>query len=436
MTFLRGSTSVLALCAGLIVTGGYANAADLPNTKEVAPAPPPTWWSTFTVNGLVEAGITGNPDSPPSGLNWGQLFTDKANEPLFNQGLLTVQRPIDNTKPVYDVGVFIQIQYGSDSRFTHYLGEGEYWIDSLYQLDVAAAYVQAHTPWITSGGIDFKAGQWPTLEGAETIEPDTNLFYSHSYIFNYPEPFKDTGLLAITHVNPTVDIYTAVTTGQQTSFGPYIGDNNDAPAFEGGVGLNKLGPGGAVTVLATTHIGPENPFLVPGGGTNPAANSALNYENDIVVTWTATDKITITGEGNYTRNDLTNSETYGGVGYISYQTPIDWLKINGRAEVFRDNGPSTYVSEYPGYFDFVNTEHGYLSGAIFGPPTTYLELTAGLNITPTIPASIPYLKSVIFRPEVRYDSSLNGTTPFDLQTNGFGSKSSQVTIAGDVILKF
>jgi hypothetical protein len=434
MTFLRGSTSVLALCAGLIMTSGYANAADLPTTKG-PPPPPPSWWSTITVNGLVEAGITGNPDNPSSGLNWGQLFTDKANEPLFNQGLLTVQRPIDSSKPVYDLGFVIQIQYGSDSRFTHYLGEGEYWINSLYQLDVAAAYAQAHTPWVTDGGIDFKVGQWPTLEGAETVEPDTNLFYSHSYIFNYPEPFKDTGLLAITHINPTVDIYTAITSGQQTSLGPYVGDNNDAPAFEGGVGLNKLGPGGAITVLATTHIGPENPYL-NFGSPNEAANTSLNYENDIVVTWTATDKITITGEGNYTRNDFTNSETYGGVGYISYQTPLDWLKINGRAEVFRDNGPSTYVSEYPGYFDFVNTEHGYLNNAIFGPPTTYLELTAGLNITPTIPASIPYLKGVIFRPEVRYDSSLNGTTPFDLQNNGQGIKSDQVTIAGDIILKF
>jgi hypothetical protein len=438
MTFLRGSFTALALCAG-IATGGYASAADLPTTKG-PPAPPPSWWSSITINGLVDAGITGNPDSPPSGLNWGRLFDDKSNAPLFNQGLLTVQRPIDSSKPAYDVGFFFQFMYGSDSRFTHYLGECDFCINSLYQIDIPAAYIQAHTPWLFDGGIDWKVGQWPTLEGAETIEPDTNLFYSHSYIFNYPEPFKDTGVLAISHINPTVDIYTAVTSGANTSLDPYVGDNNDAPAFEGGIGLNKLGPGGVLTILATTHIGPENPYLQPVGPPNPAANSSLVYENDIVATWTVTDKLTIIGEGNYTRNDLTDSDTYGGVGYISYQTPVDWLKINGRAEVFRDDGPATYVSAYPGNFDFVDTEHGYPSGAIFGPPTTYLELTAGLNITPTIPASIPYLKSVIFRPEVRYDTSLNGTTPFDLVETGpgagFGTKSDQVTIGGDIILKF
>jgi hypothetical protein len=364
---------------------------------------------------------------------------------------LTVQRPIDSSKPVYDVGFAFQAMYGSDSRFVHYLGECEYCIDSLYQVSVVEAYAQAHTPWIFDGGIDFKVGQWPTLEGAEVIESDLNLFYSHSYIFNYAEPFQDTGVLAIAHVNPTVDLYGSIVSGENTSIGFPYGDNNASPAFEGGIGLNKLGPGGAITVLATTHIGPEDPYYFGGtepngAGQTPAVytcgtcgNSALRYANDIVITWTATDKLTLTLDGNYTRDDAIADETYGAAGYASYQTPIDWLKINGRAEVYRDD-TGAFVGAYPGNFAFVNSEHGYLPGAITQGATTYLELTGGLNITPTIPASIPYLKGVIFRPEVRYDTSLNGTTPFDLvQTGpgaGFGSKTDQVTVGGDIILKF
>jgi hypothetical protein len=55
------------------------------------------------------------------------------------------------------------------------------------------------------------------------------------------------------------------------------------------------------------------------------------------------------------------------------------------------------------------------------------------------------LKSITFRPEVRYDSSLNGTTPFDGERHlwrprhsgfGVGTKSSQVTFGGDVIATF
>ena len=36
--------------------------------EKAPPAPPPTWWSTITYAGEIDAGIMGNPDSPGSGL--------------------------------------------------------------------------------------------------------------------------------------------------------------------------------------------------------------------------------------------------------------------------------------------------------------------------------------------------------------------------------
>lgn len=444
MGLSRRSKFISSLFAGTILgmASGVAGAADLPTTK-APPAPPPSWWSTLTVSGEVDAGIMGNPDNPPDGNNFGRLFDNKANDPVLNASILTITRPTDPNATGYDVGFTLQGEFGTDARFTHFLGEGEYWINSPYQFSLLQANLLVHTPWLTPGGIDWKLGQWPTLEGAEVIDPAGNLFYSHSYIFNFPEPFEDFGVLAITHVNPTVDIYTAVVSGQQTTLVPYVGDNNTAPAFEGGIGLNKLF-GGSVTVLATTHIGPENGA---GGGPgtpsfNPAANTALVYENDLVVTWNATSKLTLIGEGNYTRNDLLNSQTYGGVGYASYQTAWDWLKINGRAEVFRDDGNpaggGTYVCAYPGNFDFVNAEHGFPNGSYCGLPATYFEVTAGLNITPTIPSSVPFVKSVIFRPEIRYDTTLDGEANFNTTTPGFGptAKTDMITFGGDVIVKF
>src|ERR1044072_7572 len=55
-----------------------------------AEAPPPGLW----VNGIhlsaqLEAGIIANPFRPATGLNWGQLFTDHANQVQLNQLLLT-----------------------------------------------------------------------------------------------------------------------------------------------------------------------------------------------------------------------------------------------------------------------------------------------------------------------------------------------------------
>ncbi len=79
MSFSRRSSLISALCAGTIlgVTSGVAAAADLP-TDKAPPAPPPTWWSTITYGGEIDAGIMGNPDSPGSGENWGRLFDQTA----------------------------------------------------------------------------------------------------------------------------------------------------------------------------------------------------------------------------------------------------------------------------------------------------------------------------------------------------------------------
>jgi hypothetical protein len=435
------SLLVPALCAStfLGLSGSLARAADAPVTP-----PPANWWDTLTVSGSVEAGITFNPDSPGDGLNFGHLFTDKANQPLLNQILLTVQRPLDPKATDYDFGFKIQAMYGTDARYTHYLGELDYIINDWSQITPVEAWGIVHLPWLFAGGIDVKAGQYVTLEGAETIDPTTNYLYSHSYIFNFGIPLVHTGVMTISHVDPMVDIYLGVDTGVNTTFGNRQGDNNGAAAFHGGIGLNLLD--GNLTILATTHIGAENPdtpAVALACGCNP--NNALRYLNDITVTWKATDYLTFITDGNFIRDDGFNATGYGVAQYGIFKAN-DWLSFVGRAEIWRDNN-NFFVAAFPGNFDFVNVEYGFPNTAVFAPaPTTYLELTAGLNITVPIPDGTPVLKGMVFRPEVRYDSSLNGTTPFGggggiigiPGTPGFGAgtKSSQVTFGGDVVVKF
>jgi hypothetical protein len=453
----RRSISRSTLAAGLLLSVSLqaAYAAD------VAPAkPPPSWWDTFTIYGVIEAGLVVNPADPANGLNFGSLYTDKANSLLLNQFQVTATRPIDSTSKDYDFGFKFQGIYGSDARYTHFLGELDYAIDSRYQLDIVEANVQAHLPWFAgylSGGIDVKVGQFISLQGEETIDPTTNFFYSHSYIYNFGIAAKLTGAAFVAHVIPELDIYAGVNTGNNTGFG-WPGDNNNAAGFEGGFGLNLLG--GNLTVLATTNIGPQNPATPLGDLTCLCYPSdTLRFYNDVVVTWKATDKLTFVGEGNYVHDDThqfaNGANGYGGAGYVSYAL-LDWLKINGRAEIWRDN-EGFYVSStgVDGNFNFVNAEHGYANyGATtnpayvgffggfpppgtFAPPTTYLELTAGLNITaPPIPDyfNLPkeaWIQSVVVRPEVRYDSSISSTSPFDV-----GTKSSQWTFGGDILVKF
>jgi len=434
MACLRRYHVLPTVCAGVLFlnAGQFTLAADVAATPPAAPA---AWIDTLTVSGAVEAGLTVNPAYPPNGLNFGFLFNDRSNIPLLNQTLLTVQRPIDPAATGYDFGFKIQLMYGSDARYTHFLGELDYAIDARNQFDVVEAYSISHLPWLFSGGIDIKIGQYVTLEGAEVIPAADNLFYSHSYIFNFGIPLKHTGVMTISHVFPWLDIYAGYDTGVNTTFGNHGGDNNAAGAFHGGVGLNLLD--GNFTLLATTHVGPENPDTLATALAclcNP--NRAIRALNDVTIVWKATDKLTFTTDLNYIYDDAFNASGYGVAQYVSYAVN-DWLKVGGRAEVWRDQN-NFFVGSFgaPGNFNFINVEHGFPSNGFpivgsFAPSaTTYFEATAGLTITPTLP-ELPVVKGLIVRPEVRYDASLNHTTPYDA-----GRRSSQLTFGGDVIVKF
>lgn len=424
-------------------TANAALAADLGAKKAPEPAPLPSWWEAVTVTGHVEGGATINFANPINRINFGRLFDDRTS-PVLNQALLTIQRPLDPKATDYDFGFKVQGMFGSDARFTHFLGELDYAIHGRHQIDLVEAYAAVHLPWLTEGGIDVKIGQFVTLEGAEVITAPDNPLYSHSYIFNFGIPFKHTGILTTTHVTSWLDIQAGVTTGVNTSIG-WPGDNNDAAAFHGGIGLNLLD--GALTIVATTHIGPENPKQTdPLGvgwpnipvlcGCDP--NNTNRYLNDMVITWKATENLTFITDLNFIRDDGFNLhpitgrpqgvEGYGGAQYAIYKVN-DWLKIAGRAEVWRDNN-AFFVNAFPGSFDFVNAEHGFPATVISGGRTTYLELTGGLTISPPL-QQIPLITGLIIRPEVRWDTSLNGTSPF-----AAGTKHSQVTFGIDAIVPF
>ena len=195
------------------------------------------------------------------------------------------------------------------------------------------------------------------------------------------------------------------------------------------MGLNNLFDG-ALTLLATTHIGPENPDTPAiAAACGCAPNTALRYLNDVTATWTVTKQLTLITDVNYIRDDGFNASGGGVAQYVVY-TINDWLKFGVRGEVWCDNN-NFFVAAYPGNFDFVNAELGLPNGSFTGGSTTYAEFTTGFTITPSVPANPLGIKQVVIRPEIRYDSSLNGTTPF-----GGGTKSSEWTFAGDMVIPF
>ena len=352
-----------------VQTGMPASPVTAPDKPWVPPANFSEWSSSIKLSGLVEAGIVGNPQDPNNGVNFGQLFTDKANRPILNQLLLTAERAIDPKATGYDVGFKLQGLYGSDARIVHSLGLFDHAIHDRNQIDILEANVTAHTPWLFDGGIDFKAGIYPTPLGFEVIDPHTNPFYSHSYIFNYGLPYKHLGVLSTSHtLGGLLDIYLGIDTGTNTTLAD--GDNNRRPAGIFGLGLNLLG--GNLTILGLTHIGPEDPKRNTTFG-----NSAERYYNDLVITYKYSDKLAFTTELNYVKEEGFKAEGYGVAQYLAY-TINDQLTFNVRGEIWRDNN-NFFVNTPVNNLDYVNAERGYSPANFYVSqgPTTYSAITAG-----------------------------------------------------------
>ncbi|HEY8163778.1 MAG: outer membrane beta-barrel protein [Methylocystis sp.] len=477
------------------IAATLASAADLPKKKAPeAPPPPPAWIDTLTVDGYVEGGVAINFNQPFNKLNWGHLYTDRANWPTFNGGVLTVMRPIDPKSTGYDFGFKVQGQIGEDARYNHLTGFLDYLIHDRTQIAILEANAQAHLPWtsfVSEGGVDVKAGIFPTYNGAEVMYAKDNLFYSHSYIFNFG-PFLHTGLMTSTHVRDWLDIYAGVTTGVNNWIG-YPGQPNASPSFHGGFGLNLLD--GNLTVLGIVHHGPQNstqgrfnflytpavfanaglywPNNVPGG--IPAAcacepNTTNRTFTNLTTTWKVTENLTLITDMAYNRESGWNPISFTGISpafypawdatgifpaplaslpqkpqgadsyavaqYASYKVN-DIFKVNGRVEFYRDN-KNFFVGAFPGYFDSVNAFHGFACPSCISRPagvgTSYLALTAGVTITPELP-KLPIITGLILRPEFRWDTAVNGTTPF-FRGNGNGFSSSQGMFNMDVIVPF
>ncbi len=456
--------------AGLVAAAGIAAAMSAANAQTPAPAtpatgsapteapatppadaappapapeapPPGLWINGIHLSAQLDAGIIANPFRPATGLNWGQLFTDHANQVQLNQLLLTANKPLDPKNSDYQWGFKVQFMYGSDARYTQFLGElNRVDPEQRYQLDVVEANVLAHLPWLTEGGIDLKAGQYVTPLGYETIDPSTNPFYSHSYIFQFGLPFKHTGALATTHVNDVLDIYSGIDTGTNTTFGP-LGDNNGAIGGIGGFNLTFLD--GKLTILALTHFGPDDATraLSPIGFN---ANGFWRFYNDVLVTWKASDTWTFVTEANWARDGfgiVTASGTvnkpvngFGAAQYVSYAL-TETVSLNARAEIWRDDN-NFFVAAFPANNSFVKFQQGFAT-TVNGAPggnTTYGGLTLGVTWKPEVPAPITGL---MVRPEIRWDHAFTNNKPFNnnppLNTKGTNNS---FTFGSDIVLTF
>jgi hypothetical protein len=282
-------------------------------------------------------------------------------------------------------------------------------------------YASAHIPIPDTNGLDLKVGKYADPMSAETIDPRQNVFYSHSYIFNFGVPLNDLGALATLHVNKYLDIYAGVNRGVNVAFS----DNNSSLAFEGGFGLNFLD--GNLAVVALTHDGPEDVLN----------NHDWRYLNDVTTTWKITKNLTAITDANLICDTIDGGKWGGGVAQYFTYSLNDWLQLGLRGEIFRDSS-GFYVAQFRANNDFIHFEQG---DNVFNPTfpidpsnlgggnTTYFEVTGGVTIKPPLPKPIAGL---LIRPEVRYDRALTGQfNPYNQNT-----KQDQWTLGLDIVLEF
>lgn len=450
---------VLLSCstALVLVACAQARAADL-----AAPAPPPAapvpgfdFFTGIEYHAQGEAGILGNSLNPSQGLdragyNFGSLYEDHANTPLLNQILLTATKAVDPKATGYAFGFTVQGLYGSDMRSNHFLGIGDRFMGrDRNQLNVVQAFVAGHLPIFTAGGVDVKVGLFTSPQGYETLDPSTSPFYSHSLTYNYSVNFNNTGILTTTHINPKLDIYLGVDTGNQTTFGYPNGDPNGKPAGYVGFGLNNL-LNDKLTVLALSHIGPEQayPRFYQGvfNQNDPTAGNDVRYYNDIVFTYKVNDALTSVTEINYTRDDYGfgngPASAYSLAQYFGY-TFGKIYTLNFRGEVYRDS-QNFFVNTPTDNSGVVKAEQGIASSLIsptlLAPNgtqgTTYADFTLGVTIKPDVPKP---LALVLLRPEIRYDRVVAGGPAFNNSTNYGGNMTGsrgQFLFGGDIVIGF
>jgi hypothetical protein len=405
---LSGSGAATATPSGATAAGAAAPA------DAAAEAPPAAWppgllmenlqklgggkpldTAGIRIWGYFEGGFTGRLTGGQHPLPLMGFESTRPNSALLHQFRLTVDRPYDAAKSV-DWGFRVDGLFGSDAFFTHSLGLFQYAGHGTGSewADLTQFYGQG---WFKTGadsGLELTVGKFATPMGAEVIDATGNALFSHSYLFNFAEPFTHTGVKLNYIINPQVSVYVAAVEGADV-----FDDNNRAWSTMAGTALSsaeQIDGHARASLSLNVMVGPEQT-----GSVSP--QRALV---DVVGTYWWTSKLSQTVSFDYAVEqdvpDVGDAHWYGVAHYLTY-TINEYASATWRTEWFRD-----------------------ADGVRTGTAANYYENTWGLAITPA--PNHPVLKNLVVRPELRWDFA-------DAPAFG-GDNHNQLTAGFDVIFKF
>ncbi|HUB25088.1 MAG TPA: outer membrane beta-barrel protein [Tepidisphaeraceae bacterium] len=390
--------------------------------------------------GSGPAGRPGNGDAPTLIAFPG----DYSNRPLLDQVDLMIQKTADTTK-TFDFGFQAEQGYGIDDALIHSYGildnrapaslynkfqfgrtvenytDGE--PDPNNQYDLVQGNVTLEVM-----GLQVKAGKFVTLIGNEVINPTGDLFYTHSYTFNFGEPLTQTGvLLSYTFPKVVLGHDLSITAGTTRGWNESTSDDNGEVDFLGEASTSITDK---LSVVFNMSEGPEGYQFFAGD-----KGDSHNYWTllEVIPSYAVSDQLTVSADcqyGDFPHGGLStdatgalisdgNAQWYSVCAYADYKL-CSYASINTRIEWYRDQGGFT----------------GFLAGADNAPiSANYYEGTVGVQIHPFPTNDI--LQWLQLRPEVRYDWSDRAVfnASHDSSITGSGDYS-QFSVAMDVIMQY
>jgi len=215
--------------------------APLSARGEDAPAPPPKWYDTFEIHGLVDTYYSATFGQAQSDANLLRTF-DGANGFQLSYTKLTAQLA---PTTAYTAGFRADLGFGPAAKVLS-LGKdggtgpvtdvngneiGTATVsggDGVTTFYVQQAYVSLKLP----ADIVLDAGKFVTNTGAEVIEAKDNWLYSRSILFGFAIPFTHTGVRGKYVFTDMIDLTLGINTGWDNPR-----DNNNQPSYEGRLGF-------------------------------------------------------------------------------------------------------------------------------------------------------------------------------------------------------
>lgn len=321
-----------------------------------------------------------------------------------------------DANPEGGVGFKLDLLMGQDARTITATTDG----DTADQITMVESYIDVVAPLnfigdneILGDTIDFKAGRFVTLAGAEVIRATDNWNISRGLLFQLGEPLTHTGLRSTYKLfNDKLTTYLGLVNGWDN-----VIDNNQYKTIETGFSFSPLENVNWTTAM---YIGPEN--------TQTSGHKRFLVSN--VLGWDATDKLAFKAEftvgsesrvsnllrdtpgGGVDGNEITNQNAswYGLAGYVRYELTEKW-GMSYRLELFRDPDFFRTAAENGG---------GLTSAARVGQSASTWEMTFGTDYK--------MYENLTGRLEYRFDKA-NVDQPFN-------SDSYQSTIGAELIYQF